>query len=126
MKYVNPRLIDLAQKHEAQIRALTEPGLEPAERVKRFGEAAGFDEEDFEDVRSYVFEDGESAAFAVWRIGYRSASLFADLPGCDCPVFEVMCGRKNFPGIPNKIPDDWQPTVEVLRRFAEIQQEARV
>lgn len=125
MKYVNPRLVDLVQKHEAQIAALTEPGLDDAERIRRFGEAAGFDEGAFKGVRSYAFEDGESVAYAVWNIGYCPASLFADLPGCKCPVIEVAVGRKSFFGIPSDIPYDWQPTVEVLRRFAEVQQEAR-
>lgn len=121
-KYFNARL---AQKHDAQIAALTDPGLDDEERIKRFGIAAGFDLNHFTDVRAGGSRYGSSAAFAVWRIARCPDSLFANLPGgCGCPVIEVTKGR-HLPGIPDKIPINWQPTIETLRRFSEIQQVAR-
>jgi hypothetical protein len=85
--------------HLAQIEALTMPGLNDYERVKRFGEAVGE-----AGIYIYVYDSycrlscglRPSPARAVWELGKLPKSLFADLPGCECPVFERLCGGTSF------------------------------
>lgn len=116
-------LAALKLSHELQIEALTAPGLSDEERVRRFGEAAGFNEYLMQwslDRLSY-----ESPACAVWYGGEYERSLFGNLPGCSCPVGEVLKGRANFPGIPSYIPNNWSPTRPELEAFARVQQERR-
>jgi hypothetical protein len=117
-------LAELRIAHEAQIEALTAPGLTDEERVRRFGEAAGFREYDMTDALTWLGLD-KSPPSSVWSYGQYERSLFADLPGCACPVIENRAGRASYPGIPSHIPRDWQPDRATLECFARVQQEAR-
>jgi hypothetical protein len=121
---------ELKAAHLAQIEALTMPGLTKLERIERFATAARF----YETQRQEAIESARatcdcckdnSAAGICWREGAAPYSLFADLPGCRCPVMEVMGGAK-LEGIPDRIPYDWSPTAEQLLPFARIQQERRL
>lgn len=108
----------LAACHEAQIDALTMPGLADEERVRRFAKAAGFINRQLAWVLAEL-QSGANAAFSVWNNGAPQKSIFADLPGCQCPVTEKL------PGVPHYIPRDWNPTRSDLEVFARIQQERR-
>lgn len=101
---------------EEQIRALTEPGLTDEERVKAFCLASGAD---YEDLMFFVRSLGGSPARACWRTPFDPMSLFADLPGCSCPVIERL------EGVPHRIPKDWRPTADELRVFAHHQRVRR-
>lgn len=107
----------LAACHEAQIDALTLPGLSYEERVRRFAEAAGFDE--FQTQTALIKDYRVSPAKSVWWVGEPQKSIFANLPGCRCPV------QEGLPGVPHFTPWDWQPTRSDLEVFARIQQERR-
>lgn len=101
---------------EEQIDALTAPGLSDEERVMRFCEAAELDAEFWPLL---IVGYGDAPAPACWQLGMYPKSLFADLPGCKCPVLEGL------DGVPHYIPDDWDPTPAQLRIFAHHQREAR-
>lgn len=108
----------LAACHEAQIDALTLPGLSDEERIRRFAEAAGFDVQQ----RTIAYRDiavNYSAAYACWNVVDFGKSLFAQLPGCACPVVEMLSG------FPPYVPDNWNPSHSDLELFARIQQERR-
>jgi hypothetical protein len=120
---------ELKAAHIAQIEALTAPGLSDSERLTRFSQAARFDAKWTEEVavafhsqRTHSFD----VAYVCWTVGQAPYSLFADLPGCSCPVIEVDMGHAKFDGIPARIPFDWQPTAEMLEAFARVQQERRL
>jgi hypothetical protein len=116
-------LADLRIAHEAQIEALTAPGLTDEERVIRFGEAAGFGAGAI--TLALARLRYESPSNVVWLFGRYDRSLFGDLPGCQCPVIENDVGRASYPGIPSLIPLVWQPDRATLECFARVQQETR-
>lgn len=102
----------------AQIEALTAPGLTDEERVRRFVEAAELKIPVFIYIR--ILHDGSrSAAVSVWSSPNDPKSLFANLPGCKCPVIEQL------EGVPHTLPSDWHPTADQLRVFAHHQRQAR-
>jgi hypothetical protein len=110
----------LAMRHEMQIEALTAEGLTREERVKRFAAAAQFNSSQTA-IAMMGLTGRSSAAYAIWTVGDAPHSLFADLPaGCLCPVYE-----RRFSGIPRNVDREWAPSIELLRRFAEIQQAHR-
>ena len=115
--------LDLRAAHAKQIEALTMPGLSDKERIERFAEAAGFDN----DARKHAAQrvKHRSNASAVWWFGSPSESLFADLPGCQCPVLERAHNHANWSDIPLNIPADWQPTAAELWPFSRVQIYAR-
>jgi len=121
---------ELKAAHLAQIEALTAPGLTDGERAERFMAAARFDATEYglvHDIRlskRYAVLGGR-AAYAVWCIGSARYSLFGDMPGCGCPVYEVADGRE-ISGVPARIPYNWDPTADDLLPFARVQQERRL
>lgn len=121
----------LRAAHEAQIEALTAPGLSDAERVDRFAAVARFEAPSRVTARTEVEHGRESPAYAVWCYGCYELSLFADLPGCNCPVVEKVCGNRSYQGrvsyvgIPIGFGRDWAPTLDELKVFARVQQRAR-
>jgi hypothetical protein len=117
-------LAELRMAHEAQIEALTAPGLSDEERVRRFGEAAGFSTFDITSVLT-GFRCAETLTSVLWYFGGYGRSLFGNLPGCECPVIEKRRGTAAYPGIPTFIPNNWQPDRATLEAFARVQQEAR-
>lgn len=126
---------ELKAAHLAQIEALTAPGLTDDERTKRFMTAARFNDAQrisVLDERALRKNCGCAhcrnypVASTVWAIADAPYSLFANLPGCECPVIEVRWGRANFEGIPARIEFDWSPTAEELQAFARVQQERRL
>lgn len=108
---------ELRLSHLAQIEALTKPGLTKHERVRQFAKAAEFEDSSVGYALSHLVDN--TAAKAVWRNGGPPKSLFANLPGCGCPV---IAGVKGFP---RWIEDDWQPTAADLEAFSRIQIERR-
>lgn len=110
---------ELRASHLAQIEVLTKPGLTEPERIKRFFEAAGYDDEFNQKTSVGLLEFGYSAAHAVWIWGHIERSLFANLPGCSCPVLEGL------QGFPSCIEGNWRPTVTDLEAFSRIQIEQR-
>jgi hypothetical protein len=116
----------LKAAHIAQIDALTREGLSESERIDLSADAAGFDEDERLSAHLQHF-NGCSAAAAVWTFGRPQLSLFANMPGCKCPVFEqIKHGKMQSKLIPCYLDRDWSPTVAVLEEFARIQQEARL
>lgn len=126
--------------HELQIAALTEPGVSTNDRLSRFLAAIGKPDDLYllwfteragthHGARYFAWAKsvpGESVAHILWAdTGGMEQSLFANLPGCQCPVIEVGWGRRRFPGIPRDIPIDWSPDRAALQAFARVQQEAR-
>lgn len=108
---------ELRLSHLAQIEALTVPGLTSQERVERFAAAASFSIQEL-----WWSLDGlerRGAAKNVWFRGRAAKSLFANLPGCDCPVLEEL------PGVPRSIPNHWNPSAHDLETFSRIQIERR-
>lgn len=103
-----------------QIEILTDPKLSDREKVERFAEAAGYERERaVEELRS------EPLILAVWRTGDVEHSLFADLPGCGCPVIECsLNGRFAEYGIPFCF-DDIHLTRECLTAFMNVQMDER-
>lgn len=118
-------LAELRVAHEAQIEALTAPGLTDEERVRRFGEVVGFN--DYQMRETLHTLSRASAARAVWQWRPHERSLFASLPDCECPVLEKVAGRANYPGIPTDVKNDpsWSPDRATLEAFARVQQAAR-
>lgn len=104
--------------HEAQIDALTRPGLSEKERLTRWATAVGTSAEDCV-AWNYLVTQGYSAACSTWYSGLYKRSLFANLPGCRCPVMEKL------PGVPKRIPNGWSPNADELRVFSRIQIERR-
>lgn len=105
---------ELRLSHLAQIEALTKPGLSDRKRVEMFSEAAGLSNLE----RSISFDllvYRDSPARTVWSWGEPQRSLFANLPGCRCPVIERL------DGIPLRIPNNWRPTAAQLETFSRIQ-----
>lgn len=112
----------LQQSHELQIKALTAPGLSDRVRALCFMIAADFSEVHKFDVFAYLPLDG--LIHSIWNHGSEAKSLFADLPGCNCPVIENQLERKILHGIPDK-QEDIELTREMLSRFAVVQQAHR-
>jgi hypothetical protein len=110
----------LKASHLAQIDALTRGGLSDNSRVRAFARASDFPVQAMHNVE-YMLLKGYSAATALWTYGQYPLSLFANLPGCQCPVIE---GLLKVPEILAE--DGWRPSVAVLQEFARIQQEARL
>ena len=116
----------LKAAHLAQIDALTREGLSDDERIDLFADAAKFLLSQRVSAHVQVF-NGCTPATAVWTFGNPPLSLFANLPGCKCPVIEQATrGKKQSKLIPCYVEADWSPTVEVLEEFARIQQKARL
>jgi hypothetical protein len=107
----------LRASHLAQIDALTRPGLSPIDRVVRFGDAADLPLDKV--IRSLADLVKFSPARAVWQYGDLPMSLFANLPGCRCPVIECC------PGVTHDVTIDWTPTAEELEVFSAIQLDRR-
>lgn len=120
---------EMKTSHLLQIEALLEEGLSDPQRVAKFTHALGLTAA-FEHcvlAEMHLCSSFEhSAAHALWNCsGPYEQSLFSDLPGCECPVVETQHGRRNYKLIPNRVPEDWQPTREVLEEFSRVQLEAR-
>jgi hypothetical protein len=97
------------------------------ERVHAFANAAEFDDGQFQSAVAIVHKQNYTAAAAVWSVGLAPLSLFANLPGCGCPVQERFeNGRFSLLLIPSAVRGDWNPNKAVLEDFARIQQEARL
>ena len=124
MPFDNPAKNELALAHEQQIAALTDPWLTDKKRVRRFGEAAGFNEKETKKaIKNLAYS---SAAKAVWFEARPEKSLFANLPSCECPVRENEYSPGKHPDIPKvRGISDWRPTRADLKAFARVQQEAR-
>ncbi|HVR57578.1 MAG TPA: hypothetical protein VMT72_12210 [Pseudolabrys sp.] len=108
---------ELRLSHLAQIEALTKPGLAPLDRIQRFADAAEFSDKDRMEAQWSLRM--HSYAVAVWLQAEPQKSLFANLPGCKCPVMEKL------DGVPSDMFCDWKPTVDVLEPFSRIQIERR-
>lgn len=109
---------EMRLSHIAQIEALTTKGLSEQERVRRFGNAAGFDEAAIRHALQWL--PFNSAARAVWLWGSCENSLFGNLPGCRCPTYEGL------PGVPRgDVPHNWRPDAAQLEVFSRIQLERR-
>jgi hypothetical protein len=128
----NRKLTDtsLAAKHRAayeqQIAILLDNSLSEEEKVEKFAIAAGFSrycrEKALHDLKKY-----KSAIQAVWFRGSPQLSLFADLPGCWCPVFErCMRSGGEWDYIPKYASSLQHATERTLRAFANIQMEERL
>lgn len=102
---------------EAQIDALTAPGLTDEERVRRFADAAGFTPNQTGTALGDVKFDSVLVGEAVWFHGTPQKSLFANLPGCECPVAEKL------PGATHRAVCN--PTRENMEVFRDHQREAR-
>lgn len=113
----------LAATHERQIEILLDPDLSDEAKVRAFAEEVGFNGYATLVALDELNLSGSSPSQAVWLFGDESRSLFADLPGCLCPVLEVKHGRAAFPGVPWEMPD--HPTREQLEAIARVQQEHR-
>lgn len=121
-------LAEYKLSHEAQIDALTRPGLTDEERVRLFAEAAGFSERATRTAQRYCgsyYDERNIPApsktytpgMSVWEFGGYPKSLFADLPLCKCPVLEGLLGATM-----DIVAD---PTEEGLGVFSRHQLEAR-
>ena len=116
----------LKAAHLAQIDALTREGLSDDDRILLFTDAAEFGPDDRTSA-FFCHLHGNSVAASVWTFGEPPLSLFASMPGCKCPVFEqAQSGKMQSKLIPCYIERGWSPTVEVLKEFARVQQEARL
>ena len=116
----------LKAAHLAQIDALTREGLSDEARVGLFADAAEFGDDNYLSAQVQLF-NGCTPAATVWTFGNLPLSLFANMPGCKCPVIEQATrGKKQSRLIPCYVETDWSPTVEVLEEFARVQQEARL
>ena len=116
----------LKASHLQQIEILTGGGRRDYEAILQFSAAAGFNDSE-EHSALAMMRAGWTAAAAVWTVGCARRSLFADLPGCGCPVQErVTTGRFDDTLIPVEIPKNWRPSRAVLEDFARVQQEARI
>lgn len=118
MSHRTPELIteraEYLVSHEAQIDALTRPGLSNMERYNLFAAAVGMPL-----IRTNSVFKEFSPAKMVWFNGCYPKSLFANLPNCACPVI----GRLD--GVPHSLPRKWHPTADELRVFSRIQIERR-
>lgn len=117
-------LAALKLSHEAQIEALTAPGLSDHDRLMRFANAIGQPKDYADDALRRISNYGCSVGYAVWFDGTSPLSLFAHLPKCKCPVLENTFKIK-YPGIPQAVRHDWKPYRATLERFAKVQQQAR-
>lgn len=109
---------EMRLSHMAQIEALTMKGLSEKERVRRFGNAAGFDEAAIAHALRWL--SFNSAARAVWLNGNCEKSLFGSLPGCRCPTYEGLRGVPR-----GEVPYNWRPDAAQLKVFSRIQLERR-
>jgi len=114
---------ELQLHHFLQIEALLKPGLSQMQRVADFAQAAEFTAFQLLNAleRLNISRVASTAAAAVWNCGVPQKSLFADLPGCSCPVIETYSGRQSWPGIPEIILDNWNPTEATLLDFSRVQ-----
>lgn len=119
-------LAALKVAHAAQIEALLARGISERVRFERFARAADFRVCEESKCFTRFLLLGLTAAAAAWENGIAPTSLFANLPGCACPVLEQVSARQYFgPLIPLGVEPHWKPTRAVLEEFARVQQEAR-
>jgi hypothetical protein len=71
-------------------------------------------------------EGGLSFTCAVWQTGYARKSLFANLPGCRCPIIQVEEGGNRIAGIPADWNHERPFTRDELEAFSRVQLERRL
>jgi hypothetical protein len=131
----NRKLTDtsLAAKHRAayeqQIAILLDKKLSELKKLEAYMVAAEFSKYYAYNARLYFKEHHCNAAMAVWSAGEVELSLFAFLPGCECPVHERAYGYCREGGeweyIPSKSTAIPFLTERQLRAFANIQMQKR-
>jgi hypothetical protein len=131
----NRKLTDtsLAAKHRAayeqQIAILLDKKLSEPEKLEAYMLAAEFSTYRAYSTRHHFKEYNCNAAMAVWSAGEVELSLFAFLPGCECPVHERTYNYRASGGeweyIPSKSTAIPFLTERQFRAFANIQMQKR-
>lgn len=119
-------LTELVASHRRQIELLTK--RPPRTRngrdriIKQFCVAARAS-----DIANNLLSLFGSVAHVVWHTPDNPLSLFADMPGCQCPVYEKTNNGLHEPLIPviEEVACYWRPTRNVLEAFSRVQVAAR-
>lgn len=123
---VTSEAAEMKISHLVQIEAVLAVDMRCRERIEMFARAIDASDAWIAGVVNAIGDRNWAMPYWFWGdTANYPKSIFADLPGCQCPVMESRYKGMNYKLIPSRLPPNWQPSREVLEEFSKVQLTAR-